>query len=127
MVPNLAIEIQRFIESFDRCWVEGRTGDLREFLHPDVVFTGPNFQRLAAGADACIKSYEDFLAYAKVHTFESRDFAIHITGTTAVVTYAWTIDYEPPDGRRRETGRDLLVLTRESGSWLITWRCQQPD
>ena len=87
-------DLQKSVEAYDRCWVEGRTDDLRQFLHPNVVFTGPQFERLASGVDACVKTYEGFLAQAKVHDFAASQHVIDVAGDCAVVTYRWTIDYE---------------------------------
>src|SRR6476660_9716315 len=69
-------DLQKSAEAYDRCWVEGRTDDLRQFLHPKVVFAGPQFERLASGVDACVKTYEGFLAQAKVHAFAPSQYVI---------------------------------------------------
>lgn len=120
-------DLQKSVEAYDRCWVEGRTDDLRQFLHPNVVFTGPQFERLASGVDACVKTYEGFLAQAKVHDFAASRHVIDVAGDCAVVTYRWTIDYEFEGGRHKDSGQDLLVWVHRAGRWLITWRSQRPD
>jgi hypothetical protein len=120
-------ELSEQVQAFDRCWVEGRPADVRAFLHPDVVFTGPKFERLLRGADACVKSYVDFLSQAKVHGFTGSDYVVDVIEPTAVMTYRWTIDYEFSGARSVEHGQDLLVWLREPDRWVIVWRSQRPD
>lgn len=127
MSIDLKEELIQRADAFDRCWAEGRLNDLRRFLHADVVFTGPQFQRLAKGAEACVQSYVRFLAQAQVHEFTLSDYLVDIAGDAAVMTYRWTIDYEISGQRSRESGQDLLVWVREAGQWLITWRSQRPE
>jgi Domain of unknown function (DUF4440) len=127
-VPRTKLgDLQKSVEAFDRCWVEGRPDDLRQFLHAKVVFAGPQFERLASGVDACVKSYESFLAQAKVHGFSPSEYLIDVAGDSAVVTYRWTIDYEYQGDRLKESGQDLLVWVHRAGRWLVTWRSQRPE
>ena len=127
-MPRSAVqELSERIQAYDRCWVEGRPADARAFLHPDAVFTGPNFERLVRGADACVQSYVNFLSQAKVHGFTASDYVIDVIETTAVMTYRWTIDYEFDGERSVDRGQDLLVWIREPDRWLIAWRSQRPD
>jgi hypothetical protein len=120
-------ELREQVESYDRCWLEGRPEDLRRFLHPDAVFTGPNFERLAEGVDACVQSYVAFLAEAKVHDFKASDYVIDVADDSAIMTYRWTIDYQLGDTRSRESGQELLVWVGRRGKWLIAWRTQRPE
>ena len=127
MSSETARELRQPIEAYDRCWLEGRPQDLRQFLHPDVVFTGPQFQRLAVGIDACVKSYEDFIAQAKVHAFKTSDYVIDVAEQAAVITYCWMVDYEIAQKRYSEIGRELLVLVRRADRWLVAWRTQHSE
>ena len=120
-------DVLKAVQAFDRCWVEGRPEDIRQFLHAQVVFAGPHFQRLASGVDACVRSYHDFLAQAKVHDFLPYEYVVDLAGDSAVMTYRWTIDYEFGGARQKESGMDLLVWLHRAGRWLITWRMQRPD
>jgi hypothetical protein len=127
MTEGALQELTERVQAYDRCWVEGRPRDIAPFLHPHVVFTGPRFERLLRGADACVQSYVDFLAQAKVHGFSASDYAVDVIENTAVMTYRWTIDYEFSGARSVEHGQDVLVWVRDGDRWLIAWRSQQPD
>jgi ketosteroid isomerase-like protein len=127
MSPANAKDVQAAVEAYDRCWVEGRPEDLRQYLHANVVFAGPHFERLASGVDACVQSYHQFLSQARIHGFAGSDYVIDLAGDCAVVTYRWTIDYEFAGARHKDTGQDLLVWLHRAGRWLITWRSQRPD
>lgn len=119
-------ELVERVEAYDRCWLEGRTADLRQFLHPHVVFTGPRFERLARGLDACVQSYVSFLSAARIHDFTASDYEVDAAGASAVMTYRWQIDYEMSGARQVESGRELLVWVRDADRWAIFWRHQQP-
>jgi hypothetical protein len=119
--------VRERVEAYDRCWVDGRPEDLRAFLHPSVLFTGPRFERLVEGIDACVRSYVTFLTQARVRGFNASDYAIDVAENTAVVTYRWTIDYEMNGKRSTETGQDLLVWVLTESSWLLAWRTQRSD
>jgi hypothetical protein len=41
---------------------------------------------------------------------------------SAVATYSWEITYEMQAQAYQELGRDLFVLTRAGGRWLVIWR-----
>ena len=127
MLTDTKRELREQIERYDRCWVARRPEDLRRFLHPDVVFTGPDFERLAEGVDAAVQSYTDFVSQATVHEFTTSDYVIDVIDDAAVMTYTWTIDYEMNGTRSRERGRELLVWARRAGRWLIAWRTQRPE
>jgi ketosteroid isomerase-like protein len=127
MGRDVTRELREQVEAYDRCWVGGRPEEIRRFLHPDAVFTGPDFERVARGADACVQSYIGFLGAAKVHDFSTSDYVVDPAGESAVMTYRWTIDYEMGGTRSREKGQDLLVWVRREAQWLIAWRTQRPE
>jgi hypothetical protein len=127
MPSATAGDVQKAAEAYDHCWLEGRPEDLRQFLHANVVFAGPQFERLASGVDACVRTYHDFLTQAKIHGFTPSDYIIDLAGDSAVMTYRWTIDYEIGGARHQDSGQDLLVWLHRAGRWLITWRSQRPD
>ena len=127
MSQESSAELQRLIEALDQCWLQGRPQEARRYFHPDVVFAGPQFQRLACGIEACIKGYEDFLAIARIHAFQATDYVADVADQAAVVTYRWTIDYQIGDKRSVESGREMLVLVRPAGTWLVRWRVQLPE
>ena len=120
-------ELLERVAAYDRCWTEQRPEDIRRFLHPDVVFCGRHCQRFTRGIDASVRSYLDFLASARIHSFRPSDYVTDLVGRTAIMTYRWKIDYETAGQRCVETGHDLLVWVREGIEWLIVWRHQCPD
>jgi hypothetical protein len=127
MSSDVKRQLQERVEAYDRCWLDGRLEDLRRFLHPRVVFTGPRFERLVEGIDGCVGSYVGFLSQTRVNAFTASDYAIDVAENSAVVTYRWTIDYEMNGKRSVETGQDLLVWVLTESGWLLTWRTQRPD
>lgn len=100
--------------------------ELGEFLHPDVTFVGPQLEVLAEGRDACLRSYDEFLAQAEVHDFEEQPAALRVVGSTAVATYEWSIAYSIAGERYDERGREVLVCVHDNAGWRIAWRAQFP-
>lgn len=103
-------------------WRTGRTDDLADYFHPDMVIVGPGFEVLARGADACVASYRDFLRVSVVHEYRESKLTVRETDGVAVATYSWEMDYEQTGKRSREAGTDLFVLRRHGESWRAVWR-----
>lgn len=127
MSADVKRQLRERVEAYDRCWLDGRPEDLRTFLHPRVVFTGPRFERLVEGIDGCVGSYVGFLSQATVHALNASDYTIDVAENSAVVTYRWSIDYEMNGKRSTETGQELLVWVLTESGWLLAWRAQRSD
>jgi ketosteroid isomerase-like protein len=116
-----------FIESMDRCWMEGRFPELEAFLATDVVFVSPDGVHRGEGSAHAIESYRQFLSHAQVKRFETSDHIVTLRGDTAIVEYRWQMDWTSDGADYSETGREVLVLARRDGSWLVVWRTQIPS
>jgi len=121
-VPSVADEIKQVIERINRAWREGRFDEIGPCFHSRAVIVPPGFGGRVEGARACVKSYRDFTAAAKIQKCEERDFAVDTWGDTAVVSYRFEISYDMQGRRYDETGRDLMVLSRRDGRWRVVWR-----
>jgi uncharacterized protein (TIGR02246 family) len=120
-------EVWDFVQRLNRCWTEGEPEKLRTFFHPDIVIVQPGFQGRAAGRDAAVASYVEFVAQAKVLAFEEKAEHVDVFGDTAVVSYTFEIAYEAEGRRLIEQGRDLFVLRRENRRWRAVWRTLLPE
>ena len=116
--------VRSLIRASNQAWREGRLDALADLLHPEVAFAGPQLQVLAEGREACVRSYEEFVARAEIHAFVEHPADVRITGSTAVATYEWSIAYSISGRRHDERGREILVCTRDDGDWRIAWRAQ---
>ena len=115
-------EIERLIRDINQAWKSGHAEQLHNFFHPDIVMAGPGFQELVRGRDACVESYREFAANAKVHEHIESDFKIGVWSDTAVCTYAWSMTYERAGEQSREKGTDQFVFGREGDKWLAVYR-----
>ena len=127
MTETLTGVIQALITSSNRAWLEGRTRDLSDLLHPDVVFLNAQLEVLAEGREACLQSYQEFVSRAKLHRFDEEPATVQVVGGTAVASYHWSIAYSLADQRYEERGRDMLVCVRSGLTWQIIWRAQFPS
>ncbi len=120
-----------FIESMDRCWMEGRFPDLEEYLAQDVVFVAPGGERRGErrgeGLTLAIESYRQFMAHAQVKRFETADHVVTPRGDTTVVEYRWQMDWTAAGADYSEKGREVLVLSRREEKWRVVWRTQIPN
>jgi ketosteroid isomerase-like protein len=82
----------------------------------------PGFQEMLRGRVACVESYREFAANAKVHDYTESDLKIAVWGDTAVCTYAWSMTYQRDGEQSREAGTDQFVLSREGKKWLAVYR-----
>lgn len=128
-IPNMESirnEITRNIKNMNQAWRKGDFRSLRKYFHQEMVIVAPNFQRMGVGIDACVKSYEDFAAMAEVINFLDKNMQVDIIGSTAAVTYEYEITWVAEEKRFEEAGKEALVFTKESGSWLLIWRMVLP-
>lgn len=124
--PGHREQIRRVLERINDAWLEGRSEELGEYLHPDIAIVSPDLRRLGEGSEACVKSYHDFASRATVNGFTMSDPVIDLWRDTAVAVYSFDIDYEMSGRSHRESGRDLYVFTRDGGKWRAAWRMLTP-
>ena len=114
------------IDSLNAAWQKNAPGTIanavRGLFTDDVVFVGPNLARVAQGADAAARSYDDFRASAAILALEIGDSQIDEFGTVAVALEPWSMTYEFQGTTSSETGYDLYVLRRDGDDWKICWR-----
>jgi hypothetical protein len=115
-------EVQDLINRINEAWLGGRTGELNEYFHNDMVIRGPDLTELARGRETCVKSYEDFVQKSLVRNFKASEPEVDLWDGMAVATSSWAITYELQGQACQELGRDLFVLTRAGGRWLVIWR-----
>ena len=119
------MDLTNFVKEMDRCWIERRIDDLRRYLAPDVVFVAPDGARVE-GLGAALQSYQDFMASAVVKRFEGSDYTVTERGDTAVVEYAWDMEWQTGERSSAAQGREVLVLARGNANWRVVWRIQLP-
>src|SRR5436305_4778139 len=122
MTSEPLTSIRTLVERLNQAWLAGRYDELEPLFHPTAVLVGPGFTGRVEGRAACVQSYRDFGAAAKVEAFEIGDLMIEAWGAAAVVSCPFAITYQLNDVRYEERGRDLLVLVNEDGAWRIAWR-----
>ena len=110
------------VKSLNSLWLNWEFEKLNELLSKDVTYVQPGFTGRTSGKEACISSYIDFCKEAKIHDYKESDFQADVIGETAVVTYLFEIYYEINNQAYREKGRDVFVLSKETGSWKVVWR-----
>ncbi len=119
-------EIRGVLSRLTAAWTEERFDELEDILHQSVVFVQPGFAGRGEGRRACVDSYREFMASAKVVDYAERDVTVDVWGGTAVATYLFEMTWEKDGKSHRERGRDLLVFIREEGSWQVVWRTMIP-
>jgi uncharacterized protein (TIGR02246 family) len=119
---NPADEVREVVRRLNDAWIHGRMDELAAAFHPDVVVVAPNFVARAAGREACVRGYADFVSSAVLHRVDMEPPEVDVVGNTAVAACPYEIDYTIEGKRWRGGGRDLLVLVREDGAWTVAWR-----
>jgi ketosteroid isomerase-like protein len=110
------------VSEINGAWLSGFTERLAELFAPDVVMALPGFAGRVAGAAALIASFDDFSRSARVHRFDVVDRQVDVVRDSAVVSFAFDMDYERGGARYRSSGRDLWVLERSAEGWRALWR-----
>jgi uncharacterized protein (TIGR02246 family) len=118
--------IRDVLRTINDAWRRGRVEELGEYFHPEAVIVAPGFRKRAQGRDECMQSYKDFVAATKVTDYQESDMTVDIWGDTAVASYHYEIAWEVKGQPYRDSGRDVFVLRREGGKWLVVWRTLVP-
>jgi ketosteroid isomerase-like protein len=119
-------EFISFVESLDRCWIEGRLQDLEAYLAEDVVFVAPGGRPRSEGIAQAMEGYRQFTSSAQVSRFQTDDYFVTQRGDTAIVEYGWQMTWVAAEAEHSETGREVLVFSRRNGGWRVVWRTQIP-
>ena len=92
--PDDREELLALLERIRAAWTEGPIEILDDIFHDRMVIAGPGMQPLGEGREACVRSYRDFLARARVLAYEQFDPTTHVCGDTAVVSYRYVIAFD---------------------------------
>ena len=118
--------IWQLVREANSAWSGGRPLDVARLFHTDVVMASPKGEILVEGRDAMVQSFVDYCEQVTTHSFEELEHEVRVFGDTAVVSFAFAVDYEFEGKRHSERGRELLVFTREGARWAAVWRTQLP-
>jgi hypothetical protein len=123
--------IRQLIRAMNDAWlglpVEEIPAALDACFHDDMVIRGADLTVTGRGKDACIQSYVDFVEQAVVRECTLGDPEVDLAGNSATAVYDWEMTYELEGQEYSEAGADILMLTREDGRWLVTWRLMLPS
>ena len=115
-------EIWQIVERINDSWVSGRIDNLENHFHDRVVFVAPGFSQRIEGREACVDSFRNFCANARVRDFNPADPAIDVYAGTAIATYSYRVEYDLNNETFQEGGRDVWVFVRDADRWLAVWR-----
>lgn len=115
------------IQRLNNLWVGGNPNQLESFFREDVVILHFDYKTRLRGREAVLNSYREFCDESTVHDFKQFKPVIDVFGNTAVVTYAFEIEYKMGDQTYNESGRDMFILVQEASKWLVIWRTMLPD
>lgn len=114
--------IEKTIRGMNRCWTEvWDETRFREYIHPDAVAIVPTTPGCLEGRDAYVAGWRGFVEAATIHSWTENDLRvrIHASGSSAVVTYLFTISFSMGGQAMTMKGRDMFFLVREAGRWLV--------
>jgi hypothetical protein len=121
-----------FVERMDRCWIERRFNDFRDYLDHDVVMVAPGCgdggagrPHRIAGSERVVESYRDFMIGSAVQRFTTSDHYVTERRPAAVVEYRWGMAWTA-GSEQEATGRKILVLQKADGRWRVIWTMQLP-
>jgi uncharacterized protein (TIGR02246 family) len=120
-------EIRQILRTINDAWTHGRSEDLAEYFHDDLVIVNPGFQGRLLGRQASVESYQDFAHQATIGRYAETEIAVDVWGDTAVASYRYEIDYELGGEAYHDIGRDLFVFQLEEGRWRAVWRTLIPQ
>jgi hypothetical protein len=121
---SVELSIWESILAANRAWRSGRPEEVASLFHRDVVMEAIDGKILCRGRDAMVQSYVDHTRAVDTVRFRETDHAIHVAGGTAMVSYAFEVEYQLEGKRYDEVGRERLAFTLDDGRWTAVWRMQ---
>jgi hypothetical protein len=115
-------EVWQTVQAMNRLWaVEGKTEELKEYFHEDMVAITPTDRERREGRDACIAGWKAFVDAAKIHYIKEIDPKIQLygDGNFAVVTYYYDMSVEMGGQVFNLGGRDMFALVKEGERWMV--------
>ena len=115
-------EIMQMLKSFYEVYArEGSDDELSNFLHEKVFAITPDEAKRFKGRINCINAWKKRYAGKKIYSWDAYDYEIHIYGggKFAVMSYYFDMVYDVNGKKTKYKGRDMIVLIKESGKWVI--------
>lgn len=112
-------EVWQVIINMNYCRLEGDPKGLSDYLHPNIVAIMPGTGKRLEGREACITTWTDSSRPNFIHYCKENDTKIDIYNNTAVVIYNHDIFYIIDTQGIHASHRDMVVLIKESGKWLV--------
>ena len=119
-------EVRKLVRDLNQAWLKRRFAGLKGYFHEDMVIVQPGFEGRVRGRRACVRSYEQFMAHSTVRKYKESRYEVNSWSNTAVATYHFDIEYKTRGKEYHDTGREIFVLVRDTGRWLVTWRTLLP-
>ena len=123
---DLKNEIRQTVEGINEASRKGDIEALKHFCHKNVVIVPPGFVQRAEGRDTYLKSVEDFCSTGSVLEYKELSMKIDVFGDVAVVYYSYETKWKMKGKTFSEKGKDVKVLGRYEGKWLLIWRTLIP-
>lgn len=115
------------VDAINAAWVGGRAEELVRYLHPDVLVVTPELETVALGADACVRSYQQYAGETTVLDYREDGRQVTVEGGTAVVSYHYRVSWAAPGGSGSDGGREVFVLDHGRDGWRVVWRMMLLD
>ncbi len=115
-------EIMQMLKSFDKLYArEGKDDEFNNFLHEEVFAITPDEAKRVNGRINCINTWKKRYAGKKIYSWNAHDHEIHLygKGEFAVMSYYFDMVYDVKGKKTNYKGRDMIVLVKENGKWLI--------
>lgn len=95
---------------------------MEPLIHPDFVAIFPGSGGRMEGREPLLAGFDDFCQNARVLEYREDDLSTDAIGTSGVVSYTFSMDYQRSGSSYRATGRDLWVFQHDGQGWKAIWR-----
>lgn len=123
--PGDTESIVQVVRKINAAWLNGEYNLIGQHIAEDAVIAPPGFEGRVRGRESYVASYREYDEQATTLSFVPEEPAVDIIGDVAVAVCPFQVEYELTGTVHRETGHDLLVFSKENGSWVVIWRTMQ--
>ncbi|MDR3626158.1 MAG: hypothetical protein P4L45_04970 [Ignavibacteriaceae bacterium] len=117
--------VRKIIQIINGAWLNNHLELLNDYFDDQMVITTRDLKQRAAGRDACIMSYKQFIETADLLEYKQDEPVIELWKTTAVAFYNFEITYKTRGVEFTKKGEDIFVFSREEENdnyWKAIWR-----
>jgi len=117
--------VREVVRAINDHWAAKRYDEIGRLVLDEAVIAVPGFGSRICGRGEYVRSYRTYDETVETREFLAEDAEVDVMGDVAVAVSRFRVVYVIGKETHRETGHDILVLSRSNAGWKVAWRTMQ--